>query len=224
MALTEKQLYDLKTDLQRLARVEYDDVLNEILDHYASLTEERMANDLTFENASRWAWSDMGGGDAIQQIQDDFVKNIRRQVGVEHLAVVKSYFRWPTIVTTALVAALVYFTVPVLPTEVVESLFWVAALLPVGLLVWQHFQTKPQPNSTGFLVRKRLNEIGGRSINIVLWVSIYSGGYVGESAKRTAYLQTHTMVSVVLCLLFLLYMVSFIQLIRRPFTYQSETA
>ena len=40
--LAANQLQILRIDLKDLAGIEYDDVLNELLDHYATLTEQRM--------------------------------------------------------------------------------------------------------------------------------------------------------------------------------------
>ncbi|MGF7217286.1 hypothetical protein GGR92_003459 [Spirosoma lacussanchae] len=114
MALTTIQLKTLRYDLQELAHIEYHDVLTELLDHYATLTEQKMETGLSFEEASRWAWAELGSGKGLQAIQADFVRNIRRQIRRQHMGVLKSYFRWPTTVLTALVGVITYLVVPML--------------------------------------------------------------------------------------------------------------
>jgi len=106
--LTPSQLTVLRQDLHKLAQIEYDAVFAELLDHYATLTEQKMADGQSFEYASAYAWADLGSGEGMQRLQDDYVKAIRQQVAARHKAIVKSYFRWPTIVVTALMAVLVY--------------------------------------------------------------------------------------------------------------------
>lgn len=221
--LTQDQLSLLRLDLQQLANIEYNDVLNEQLDHYASLTEAKMANGCPFDDASKWAWADMGSGEGIQAIQDDYVKNIQRQVGLAHLAVVKSYFRWPAVVTTALVAALIYVIVPLVSTDFIEIFFWIMVLSPVSVSVWMHRRVRHQPNNSSAIVHKFLTNISSRYVNVAQFALLMSGGLI-DSTQRTAFLQTHVSASAVICMMLLLYTISFVHLCRRQFIYKPEAA
>lgn len=55
MNLTATQLSALRLGLQSLANIEHDEVLDELLDHYAMLTEQKMAEAYAFDEASKWA-------------------------------------------------------------------------------------------------------------------------------------------------------------------------
>ena len=218
--LTQDQLLVLRTDLKQLANIEYDDVLNEQLDHYASLTETRMAGGLSFDDASRWAWADMGSGKGIQDIQDKYVKNIQRQVDSQHLSIIKGYFRWPTITVTSMVTALVYVAIPMLPDYVIDSTFWVMFVIPVAFMsLWKYRYMQAIPVcSSKLIVKKRLHQMLGYSSRYILYFILVSGGLF-HPVKRTEYYQAHTTATVILGSLMLLYNVSLIQLYSRQFTY-----
>lgn len=208
--LTANQLNLLRADLRGLAGIEYDDVLNELLDHYATLTEERVEAGLSFEDASKWAWAALGSGVGIQAIQDDYVKNIQRQIRLQHLTVVKSYFRWPTFVVTALVGVLVYLTVPLLPHNVIKVGFWFLALTPIGITMWGHQKSLDHSGSGRITFQYMGRRMSGLPLNI--------GTLFFIADNPNNYLQTHTTVLVLVCLLSLLYTASFIQLFRQHFT------
>ena len=105
--LTLTQLAQLRADLQQLAQIEYDEVLAELLDHYVTLTEQKMVAGLAFADASNYAWQELGSGNGLTQIQDDWERAIKHQIKTRHIEIVKSYFRWPTIVTALLIAGVV---------------------------------------------------------------------------------------------------------------------
>ena len=152
MSLTSHQLNTLRHDLVSLATVEYDDVMAELLDHYASLTEQKMANGADFTEASKWAWFDMGSGEGIQQIQTDYEKSITKQVQDQHLAIIKGYFRWPMLVTTALVAAIMYLIVPMLSHNYLLVSIFATGFIPAIFLLWGHFKNTNRRVSTGPII------------------------------------------------------------------------
>lgn len=135
MTLTTHQLNTLRHDLVSLATIEYDDVMAELLDHYASLTEQKMANGLAFDEASKWAWLELGSGVGLQKIQDDYEKGIQQQVKDQHLAIIKGYFRWPMLVTTALVGAVAYLTIPFLSSRELLTIRFRRWPCPIDYLV-----------------------------------------------------------------------------------------
>lgn len=216
--LTANQLTILNTDLKNLAGIEYDDVLNELLDHYATLTEQRMATGLSFDEASKWAWAGLGSGKGIQAIQDDYVKNIQRQVRVQHLEILKSYFRWPTFVVTALVAALVYMVVPLLPENTVMASFWLIAITPTVIAMWGHLKSIDRRTSSGPITLKYMQRSSGMFLNIAQVVLMYSGGSFLDQHENGSLLQLYASMSVSISLLMTLYIVSFVQLFREKFT------
>ncbi len=216
MNLTSSQLNALRLDLQQLANIEYNDVLSELLDHYATLTEQKMETGLSFSDASKWAWAELGSGEGLQAIQDDYVKNIQRQIGSRHIDIVKSYFRWPTFVTTALVGILVYLTVPLMSADILTVGFCLLALTPIGITIWGYRQSVDQHGSSGPIVFKYMQRRGGLSVHLIQVFYVYE--------KPSIYLQTHTTALVIFCLLLLLYTISFMQLFRDHFAYKPKVA
>ena len=216
--LTANQLTILRTDLKNLAGIEYDDVLNELLDHYATLTEQRIATDLSFDETSKWAWAGLGSGTGIQAIQDDYIKNIQRQVRGHHLAILKSYFRWPTFVVTALVTALVYMAMPLLPENTVMASFWLIAITPTVILMWGHRKSIDRRTSSGPITLKYMQRSSGIFLNLAQVVLMYSGRVFLDQHESGSLLQLYASALVTIGLLMTLYIVSFIQLFRQQFT------
>ena len=210
MDLTATQLSALRLDLQGLAHIEHDEVLDELLDHYAMLTKQKMSDGHPFDEASKWAWAELGSGVGLQAVQDDYVLNIQRQVRNRHFEIIKSYLRWPAFVTTALIGALVYLTVPLLPTDVVKVSFWLLALLPIAITMWGYRKSLDHSSSGRITFQYMGRRMSGLPLNIGTLFFIF------DNPKN--YLQTHTTVLVLVCLLSLLYTVSFMQLFREKFT------
>lgn len=123
MPLSTKQLAELRHDLTSLAHISYDHLTDELLDHYAALTEENMAAGKSFHKASTAAWLAMGDDVGIQQIQERYEKVTRQQIKSRHMAIRKSYLCWPTVTTTLLVGiSFAYLLLAVLPLNLAKAL------------------------------------------------------------------------------------------------------
>ena len=219
--LTLNQLNRLRHDLLDLAHIEYDEVMAELLDHYASLTEQKIATGLSFEEASKWAWAELGSGKGIQTIQNDYVKNIKQQIRSQHWLVLKNYFRWPTVVTTVLVGLLVYLVVPTLParTALIGS-FCISAVPSLFLLSgwWNGYH---QSRDAQNIVWKYVEHKGLLPISLFQIALNFSNGFLdGDSGITRVFLQTHISILVIICLFSLLYSISFVQLYRYRYTYK----
>ncbi len=222
MLLTTDQLTSLRSDLQRLADIKYDPVLNELLDHYATLTEQRMDTGMPFEEASKWAWNDLGQGEGIQQIQDDYIANVQQQIRSRHLVIIKSYFRWPTFLITALVGLLVYLTVPLIPFNYVVTLLYAVILVPSAVMFWLERKLKNEPTSQQALVFENAAKYRNLHLNAVIFVSNFLISSVGDESRR--FLQIHSTITVVVCMLLLLYAISFMQLLNERFDFRTKLA
>ncbi len=222
MLLTTDQLTSLRSDLQRLADIKYDPVLNELLDHYATLTEQRMETGMFFEEASKWAWNDLGQGEGIQQIQDDYIANVQQQIRSRHLVIIKSYFRWPTFLITALVGLLVYLTVPLIPFNYVVTLLYAVILVPSAVMFWLERKLKNEPTSQQALVFENAAKYRNLHLNAVIFVSNFLISSVGDESRR--FLQIHSTITVVVCMLLLLYAISFMQLLNERFDFRTKLA
>ncbi len=222
MLLATDQLTYLRTDLQRLADIKYDPVLNELLDHYATLTEQHMDTGISFEEASKWAWNDLGQGEGIQQIQDDYIANVHQQIRSRHLTIIKSYFRWPAFLTTSLVGVLVYLVVPLIPFGYVVTLLYAVILFPSAVMSWLERKLKNEPTSQQALVFENAAKYRNQHVNVVIFVSNFLITSVGDESRR--FLQIHSTITIVVCVLLLLYAISFVQLLNERFDFRTKIA
>ena len=221
MSLTPQQLASLRQDLIALASIEYDDLMHELLDHYANLTERKMVNGIPFSEASKWAWAELGSGEGIQQIQTDYTKSILHQVKNQHFNILKSYFRWPTILTTTLVGILMYLTVPLLPSRAIAGIVFILTFGPFILLIWGYHKSVDSRISTGKAVWQYMQQKGTLPLNLVqIGLNLPSVFFDDSSSTTRLFMQNHPNASVVICLFCLLYTTSFIQLYRHKFHYK----
>ncbi|SOD89778.1 hypothetical protein [Spirosoma fluviale] len=216
--LTPTQLDLLRLDLSGLANIEYDEVMTELLDHYASLTERKMALNMSFDDASKWAWAELGSGEGLQQIQTDYEKSIMKQVRVRHFEILKSYFRWPAFVTTALLGTLMYFTAPFISANGMFTVFFVCGLSPLAVLFYGHRKHLDQQTDKRKIVWTYLRESGSFIFNLFYVFGINGLDSLFEEKSKIWLFQVHSTIGLVLCMVVLLYAVSFIQLFKENFS------
>lgn len=221
MPLSSKQLTSLRHDLIALTTIKYDDVMTELLDHYASLTEQKMATGMEFDDASKWAWAELGGGEGMQKIQTAISKNIQYQVRTKHISILKSYFRWPTFVTTMLVGILICIIVPTIPVRWVITGIYLAGLLPALFLLAGYVYGLHNQTDSGQLVWKYVQHKGLLPLNLIQLGIYLPNIYLEKGSQMTrTFLQTDPSLSVLICLPVLLYTASFIQLFRHQYKYK----
>jgi hypothetical protein len=216
--LTPHQLTILRHDLRTLAHIEYEEVENELLDHYATLSEQKMAAGHDFEHASSYAWAELGAGAGLNKIQRDFEKNIRKQVSTRHLELLKNYFRWPTVVTTLLIGALMFVITPILSGKIVIVFLWASVIIPIAVLQYAYLKCKDQRTDSKKIVWESLGRRSGFVLNIVNVTFHLS--VADDQSKRAEHFQVHTSISAIICFLAILYTLSFIQLYRENFHYK----
>lgn len=221
MALTPLQVKTLRYDLQELAHIEYGEVMTELLDHYAVLTEQQMATGIPFEEASKWAWAALGSGPGLQRIQSSFVKSIQQQVSHQHRAILKSYFRWPRLLTSLLVTILACVLVPTLPVKWVIVGVAITSLSPALLLLWFCRAGFDRKMNTKRIVWTYMKNKGAMVVNIFQGSLNIPAALFGNGNPITReWLQAYPVISVIACLLALLYRVSFVQLFYKKLHYQ----
>ncbi|MGA0557348.1 hypothetical protein ACO2Q8_11895 [Larkinella sp. VNQ87] len=218
--LTSHQLNTLRHDLRMLAHIEYEEVENELLDHYATLTEQKMADGQTFEQASYLAWKALGEGAGLQKIQEDFVANIQQQVARRHWELVKSYFRWPAIVTTLLLCGLVYLlshTLSYLGVYLMTSGLFVT---PGLILLYAVFQKDHRHADARKIVWQYMNSRANLPMMFIQLTNIISAS-LDEEARSTAIYQSYPAVFMGLNCVLLVYGLTFLQLYREKFSYKT---
>jgi hypothetical protein len=220
MELSSKQIHLLRQDLRTMAHIEYEEVENELLDHYATLTEQKMEIGQFFEYASANAWAELGAGAGLQQIQEEFVKNINKQVSNRHKEIVLSYFRWPTLVGTLLLCGLVYHLADILAPKsiyfLMQGLFIVPGLILLYAvirkqnryvdsrkLVWQYMGSRANLPMAFLHLTNMLNALLDEDSKPFLLVKSYPEWVMG-----------------LICIL-LIYSFTFLQLYRENFSYKT---
>jgi hypothetical protein len=220
MALTEHQLLTLRIDLQNLANIEYNDVMTELLDHYASLTEQYMANRLPFTEASKRAWADLGSGAGLQAIQTNFIKTTQHHVRQQHWTIVKSYFRWPILLTTLLVGTLIHLIVPLIPAQALLLTTIAIGYTPAFIM---RFTESPGANGLAGTSKILQDYLRKQAVILMLasnvWFNLGSVLF-GGTDTRIAFLETHAIFSNIVLSLLLLYVASFSQLLYLNFRAQ----
>ena len=220
--LTPIQLKSLHYDLQELAHIEYSEVMDELLDHYATLTEQKMTNGMSFDEASKWAWFDLGSAKGVQTIQENYVKTILSQVKGEHMAILKNYFRWPALMTTALAGLLIYLTVPLIPFKPLLLGTTLIVLSPLPILGWGYMKSVDERVVAGKIIWQYMQHKGMLAINLIqLGLNLPNGLFENGAQTTRTFLQAHPNVSITICLLTLLYTISFVQLFHKKFYYKT---
>ena len=217
MPLTPNQLKNLRNDLQTLANIEYDEVMNELLDHYATLTEQKMDNGISFEEASKWAWMDLGSGDGLQTIQNDYERSVRQQIRQRHLSILTSYFSWPKAVMTLLAATLIYLATPLVPIKGMLILLYGLGLSPMLVIFYGFRKHMDQQTDSRKIVWTYLRKSGSITWNLVYIFGLNTLNLSTDSKSVIWLFQIHSTVGIVLCWFALLYSISFIELFKENF-------
>ncbi len=219
--LTTDQLATLRLDLQKLANIEYTEMLDELLDHYATLTEQKMAGGMTFEDASRWAWAGMGSGEGIQALQEQFLKSLRQQIAARHRAIVKSYFHWPTLVTTLLIAVLAYQAALGIPAKWLVTAIFGLGVVSFTIQLFIRNGSKGSNSAQHRITVEYLNKTGAAYLNIFqLLLNLPAFLTDDRSHVVRNFLQSYASAGAALGFIAILYTVSFIQLSYERFTYK----
>jgi len=213
MTLTPFQLSQLRQDLRDLANIEYDEVEAELLDHYAALTEQKMASGLDFDRASAFAWQELGGGVALQDIQAAFVKMMRKQIRARHWQILKSYFRWPTVVTTALVGVLFYQLASWLDQTWLGWFSFVCVLTPATVSSYGYLKALDRYTDVRKVAWEYLSSFGSLPVHFANMVLNF-----GTEPSESEFLAIHTSIMACVSFLCFLYMLTFLQLFHEKFS------
>ena len=129
MKLTTEQLDLIDTKIIE-GGIKYQDLYEELLDHYILAIEDRIGRGNVFEDALEEVHSgfekyrypvsfryyyDFGRFRTMQQpdyglvkLQSEYKERLNKEISKKHRQMMKNYFRWPTIMTTLLVGVLTF--------------------------------------------------------------------------------------------------------------------
>ncbi|MCX6218890.1 hypothetical protein [Spirosoma sp.] len=224
--LTSDQLAVLRQDLLEEANISYKEVLDELLDHYASLTERGIDEGYSFDEASRKAWISLGSGQGISHIQERYKKLLLKQMQVQHWAIVRRYFRWPTIITTLLAGVLAYLAAGKVSPFVLPVAFMALSFFPYLLflpgevrLFWQQRVRRHQTlHSLRREVVYRQARYGNYLCLAVIQVPALAGIFFLNDPKRLYLFEWHTGLSAALTFVAMLYTLSYVELYKQQST------
>jgi hypothetical protein len=162
MITTEQKKY-VQEAIIDVSGVKYQDFYEEMNDHYLSSIEGQMADGKNFEQAFHQihdsflnhSYSNIRKSDnyemtyyGLEAIQWEYHDKLETAVRKRHWAIVKSYFRWPTVVSTLLGGVLVYRLAELMKgeTKILLTAIIVSMLLPFLIIApiylkyrWAHF-------------------------------------------------------------------------------------
>ncbi|GAB3897264.1 hypothetical protein GCM10028803_15570 [Larkinella knui] len=217
--LTPHHLTILRHDLRTLAHIEYEEVENELLDHYATLTEQKMEAGQDFEHASAYAWAELGAGPGLNTIQRDYEKNIRKQVSSRHLEILKSYFRWPTVVMTLLIGGLVHKMTPSIPVRFILAGMHITILIPFVIMGISYLKSQDLGNDSRKITWTHLNARAAFFVNI--FQASLSLQFQGDGSAKVLFFQNHAAILSIVESIVIIYLLSFLQLYRENFSYKT---
>jgi len=159
MKLTSEQLNLISQEIIE-GGIKYQDLYEELLDHYILAIEERMSQGQTFGEAfgevhtdfvnykrpaRKWdhygVWKDYTNGGqpeyGLGKLQAEYIESLNKEISQRHWQIMKNYFRWPTFVTTILVGLLTFQFAYLVPRT---SFVWVISacvLFPILVVLPQ---------------------------------------------------------------------------------------
>ncbi len=182
MKLTTEQLDLISKEIIE-GGIKYQDLYEELLDHYILAIEERMSQRLTFGEAFGevhsdfvnykrplrvWdhynVWHHDGSGKpeyGLGKLQAEYEESLSGEITKRHWQIMKDYFRWPTIVTTLLVGLLTFQFAYLVPREYFQWFFSACVFAPVLIVLPQTIQGIKQYFSKK---RKFLNSLKSTAI------------------------------------------------------------
>ena len=182
MKLTTEQL-DLISKEIITGGIKYQDLYEELLDHYILAIEERMFQGHTFSSAfdevnsefknyklylGSFYYYDARRFTTIQKdnyglvkLQDEYKERLNKEIKKRHWQIIRNYFRWPTIVTSLLVGALTFQFAYLVPLKIGIGFFGLLSFAPFLFLLPATYR-----HTMGYFKKER------KFINSLKWTAI----------------------------------------------------
>lgn len=242
MKLATKQL-DLISKEIITGGIKYQDLYEELLDHYITAIEDRMSQGKSFEEAFGevhadfvnykrpahiWdhynVWKDYNGGASeygLRKLQAEYEESLSGEINKRHWQIIKGYFRWPTIVTTLLVGLITFQFAYLMPRQYFIWIIFTCAFAPVFLLLPQSILD----SRLYFLKRRKfinslkINTITGRMFLSISLFSLFINitNISNYFFEYNLLKQNFVTITTILTCFYLAYSLSFYQLYRERF-------
>lgn len=217
--------------------IKYQDLYEELFDHYVLAIEERMTQGHTFGEAlaevhadfvnykrpatRTWdhygVWETRQAEFGLRKLQDEYQDSLSNEISKRHWEIMKNYFRWPTIVATLLVGLLTFQFVYLVPRQYFKSGIFICVFTPTLIVLPQFVYTLWL-----YISRRRrfFTSLKGHAISLRV-TSILAIGQimfrVPFSDNYSILKQGHITVIVLLTCFYIAYSLSFYQLYHERF-------
>ena len=188
--LSKEELDYVRDAIIKTSRVKYQDFYEEIYDHYLTSIETQMAEGKDFEAAFvqihgsfleyQYTVKFVGTHSTyygLEALEMEYFQNMQSNIRKRHWQILKSYFRWPTIITTFLVGVLAYLFTDFIAynPELFPRIFVSMAIIPLIIMAWYYLKI-----SRDKIIKKReviLSTkgilIGGKAATIANLINIF---------------------------------------------------
>ena len=153
--LSKEELDYVRDAIIKTNRVKYQDFYEEIYDHYLTSIETQMAYGKDFEAAfvqihgsflhCEYTVKLVGNHTTyygLEALEMEYFQNMQSRISKRHWQILKSYFRWPTIITTFLVGILAYLFTDFIAynPKLFPRTIWTIAFIPLIIMVWYYLR------------------------------------------------------------------------------------
>lgn len=238
MKLTTEQL-DLISKEIITGGIKYQDLYEELLDHYVLAIENRVTHGQTFEEALEEINSSFENyrpplieryyydvrkfkkvflySSGLSRLQRDYERNLNDEISKRHWQIVKKYFRWPTILSTFLTVGLVFLFASSIPQLYFEWVVYTCILGPLLIVLVQVLNSLFRY----FLNNRRFtHSLKSKAINNRIWLLTGATNLAFHFPSSTDYniiKQGNTIIITLFLCFYLAYSLSFYQLYRERF-------
>lgn len=193
-----------KSILARLkaSGLKYQEVYEELVDHYTTAVEMKIQDGKSFEQALEEVHKDFGGNKGVKHIEERFNSQMFRFYRNLHLKNIGNNFRWPQTLVTLIIGGLVYALSYLLQGNIL--LFYglsILALVPFALSLYYFFKLRREATYSRKTAKgNMLIGIGGYALNFLNLLIFVPRIFLNETIGREILLHYPAFISVVITL------------------------
>ena len=198
------------------AGIKYQEVYEELVDHYSSAIEVKIKEGSTFGQALEAVHTDFGGNKGVKHVQEQFWSQMVRFYRNLHWQNFRQHFQWPQALLTLCMGGLVYTLSFLLKGN--AALFYGLSLLafsPFILSAFHFYQLRKKATYSKKTAKGNLLlAIGGYGLNVLNILVFVPRVFFNGNLEKDFILLYPAFVSVVITL-YLLHLLSFIKTLER---------
>lgn len=159
----------------KVSRIKYQEVYEELLDHYASAIEAKMQEGLLFEKALEQVHQNFGGRKGVKHIEELYYKQLWNQYRTMQWQHIKELFQWPQLLTSLVIGILIYGLASLLQsTSITKWTVFVIACIPLLLASYEYIKmlrkaTNSKRTAKGAILM-HISSLGLLQLNLFLFL------------------------------------------------------